>query len=182
MDLIHKVYDLLGWRVALIGCASIAMGLVMFGADLALAFSLQALFYSMNLLPDKPALFQDWIPYDNLVFVLTLFLVSGTGRGLVTWAQTYLTGIVIIDFESRIRSKLINWAFADRSVRVGAIADLFNDKTIGASNFISSLLNSVETWVIRPFFSSPQGAIRRRRSLWRHCTPAIKVLIRCCWY
>ena len=143
MELIRKIYDFLGRRVALIGGASVAMGLVMFGADLALAFSLQALFYSMNLLPDKPALFQDWIPYDNLVFVLTLFLVSGTGRGLVTWAQTYLTGIVIVDFESRIRSKLINWAFADRSVRVGAIADLFNDKTIGASNFISSLLNSV---------------------------------------
>ena len=45
MELIRKIYDFLGRRVALIGGASVAMGLVMFGADLALAFSLQALFY-----------------------------------------------------------------------------------------------------------------------------------------
>ena len=138
----HKdIYDFVGRRVAVIGVSTIFLGFVLFVLEIGLAFSLQSFFYGLGLIGERPSYFASWFPYENLPIVLGVFLVFGTLRGVGTWAQSYVTGMVIIDFESRMRGQLLRWSFANRSANVGAVADLFNDKIIGASNFISSLLS-----------------------------------------
>jgi ABC-type multidrug transport system fused ATPase/permease subunit len=144
----RSLYEFVGCRIAVMGGLSIALALMQFMVEMGLAFSLQAFFYSIGLLAERPAFFGNWFPYDTLSVVFGLFLFVGTGRGLTTWLQTYLTGMIVIDFESRMRGQLIRWAFANRAARIGEVADLFNDKTTNASSFISSLMGSVSRLTI----------------------------------
>lgn len=145
---VRRLYEFVGRRITVMGAVSVVLALGQFLVEMGLAFSLQAFFYGVGLLPTRPTYFETWFPYDDLPVVLGVFLFVGTARGVSTWIQTYVTGVVIIDFESRMRGRLIRWAFVNRAARIGEVADLFNDKTIGASNFVSSLLGSVSRLTI----------------------------------
>jgi ABC-type bacteriocin/lantibiotic exporter with double-glycine peptidase domain len=137
------LYEFVGRRTVIMGGLSVALALGQFAIEMGLAFSLQAFFHAIGLLAERPAYFEGWFPYEDLPVVFGLFLFVGTARGLTTWLHTYLTGMIVIDFESRMRGRLIRWAFANRAARMGEVADLFNDKTANASSFISSLMGSV---------------------------------------
>lgn len=139
--ILRDIYKILGKRTALISLCSIFLSLFQFLVELSLAISLQAFFYVLGLVQDRPEYLADYIPYDNVTAVLSLFLVIGTLRALFTWLQSWVTGVVVVDCEAEIRRLIVDYSLNNRQAQSGVVADLFNDKAIGASNFVSSSLN-----------------------------------------
>ncbi len=140
--LFRDFYHLANRRTVFLAVFSVFAGFLQFGAELALAASLQSLFFVMGLMGEKPQFLGDLIPYDNRNLILFGFLVIGSTRFLLGWLQAYVTGIVSVNCESEIRARIISYSLKNRKTASSEVADLFNDKAIGASNYISSVLNA----------------------------------------
>ncbi len=141
ISILADIYRILSKRTILISVSSIILSLLQFLVELSLAISLQAFFYVLGLVQDRPEYLTSYIPYDSTSAVLGLFLLIGTLRGLFTWLQSWVTGIVVVDCEAEIRRLVVSYGLNNRQAQSGVVADLFNDKAIGASNFVSSSLN-----------------------------------------
>ncbi|GAB4392143.1 MAG: hypothetical protein Tsb005_04880 [Gammaproteobacteria bacterium] len=141
-NLIKQLKDFLGARVLWLGFNSIALGLLQFIVDLSLAFSINALFFILGLVTSIPTILGITLNHHHAAWIFVLFLVTGSLRGFITCYQAYATGVVLLEFESLNRARLIRWAFANRSTKLSDVSNLFNNCTVAAANFISSLMGS----------------------------------------
>lgn len=149
-DKISKLFKLgiefLGGRVLVQIGGSIGLGLIVFAVELLMAFSIQSFFLSLGLLESSPK--QHWMNellgiQSSLNEAIVLLLVVGTLRGLFNWLQNHITSLTTVEFETINRIRLAKWSFGERSTQVSYVASLFNDKTVGAGNFVSSVIAGV---------------------------------------
>lgn len=141
-------YRFLGRRIIILAAMSVVVGFAMFAIEIAMAFTIQAFFRNLGLQSGEQTLLDAWLPLDDLSMVITLLIVVGTARGLLAWLQTFANGVVVVDFETRARRAIVGWALGSRSARVGEVTTLFNDRTIGASNFITSIISLISRIVV----------------------------------
>jgi ABC-type bacteriocin/lantibiotic exporter with double-glycine peptidase domain len=143
--------EFLGHRVIALMAGSVILGLMVFLVELLMAFSIQSFFLALGLL-EKPQtdhwLFKLLGLGDSLHEALVLLLIVGTMRGLFNWLQNHASSLTTVEFETLNRNRLAVWAFGDRSAQVAQVASLFNDKTVGAGNFVSSIMGGISRIIV----------------------------------
>lgn len=150
-SLVKLAREFLGRRVITLMVLSVFLGLVLFVVELLMAFSIQYFFIELGLIDSSKD--QHWLSKflglgGSFHQVLWLLLIIGTLRGLVSWAQNHASSITTVEFETLSRDRVTAWAFGERSAQTARVATLFNDKTIGAGNFVSSVTGGISRIVV----------------------------------
>jgi ABC-type bacteriocin/lantibiotic exporter with double-glycine peptidase domain len=149
--MVTLISEFLGSRVMVLMAASIVLGLLVFSVELLMAFSIQSFFLALGLMDSNQN--PHWLSKllgvgNSLNEALLLLLVVGTLRGLFSWLQNYASSLTTVEFETLNRNRLTAWAFGERSAQVAYVASLFNDKTVGAGNFVSSIMAGVSRVIV----------------------------------
>jgi ABC-type multidrug transport system fused ATPase/permease subunit len=137
---IALLYQFLGRRIVILASISVLVGFALFAVDMAMAVTIQAFFRILGLQAGEKIILDAWLPADNLFVVISLLLIAGTARGVTTWLMAYANGVMVVVFETRARRMVIGWALGTRGARVSEVTTLYNDRTISASNFITSTI------------------------------------------
>ncbi len=145
------ISEFLGARVMVLMAASIVLGLLVFAVELLMAFSIQSFFLALGLMDSNQN--PHWLSRllgvgNSLNEAIILLLVVGTMRGLLSWLQNHASSLTTVEFETLNRKRLTAWAFGERSAQVAYVASLFNDKTVGAGNFVSSIMGGVSRVIV----------------------------------
>ncbi len=149
--MLSLISEFLGGRVMALMVVSISSGLLVFVVELLMAFSIQSFFQALGLMETNQA--KHWLSNllgvgNSLNEVLALLLVVGTLRGLFSWLQNHASSLTTVEFETLNRNRLAAWSFGERSAQVAYVAGLFNDKTVGAGNFVSSIMGGVSRVIV----------------------------------
>jgi ABC-type bacteriocin/lantibiotic exporter with double-glycine peptidase domain len=149
--LLRLVMEFLGSRVLVLIGGSIGLGLLVFAVELLMAFSIQSFFISLGLMEINQN--QHWLNEllgigSTLNEAVVLLLVVGTLRGLFNWLQNHIASLTTVEFETLNRNRLSKWAFGERSAQVSYVASLFNDKTVGAGSFVSSVMAGISRAIV----------------------------------
>ena len=149
--LIKLAREFLGYRVIILMAVSITLGLILFIVELLMAFSIQLFFVELGLIDSSKD--QHWLSTflgsgGSSQQVLLLRLVVGTLRGFITWGQNHASSITTVEFETLSRDRITTYAFGERSAQIARVTNLFNDKTIGAGNFVSSVMGGISRVIV----------------------------------
>ena len=144
-------YRLLGKQVLFLIALSLLLSLAVFFIELLMAFSIQRFFVSLGLLTTETN--DHWLsgllPLNGTLYsAIFLLLCVGSLRAFLNWAQYHFSSLITVEFETLVRQKLAKWAFVNRETKLDELTNLFNDKTIGAGNFVSSVISAVSRIIV----------------------------------
>ena len=136
----EKIFDFIS-RGVLVRCGiNFIIALMIFVVEVIFAFSIQAL---VTVLGNESFTVLSIFSYsvNGIEEALVVLFVTGLIKSILLWCQLYNGSIISVLFETINRKRVINWAFYNRDSELGVAANLFNDRSVGAGNFISSLIN-----------------------------------------
>ncbi len=147
---IYDAIDFFGRKVLAFAFITVVLGGVIFAIELLMAYSIQHFLFAIGISkPQKVAGALDLpIPELTLLGSLFFFLIVISIRSVLIWFQTYSASIISVEFETLSRKRLLSWSLSNRSAQVADVSSMFNEKIIGASNFISSCLASVSRLIV----------------------------------
>jgi ABC-type multidrug transport system fused ATPase/permease subunit len=142
--------EFFGKKILVLGFLSVIVGAMIFIIELLIAYSIQYFLFKLGIGdPQKVTDVLDLSLRDlSLLEALLFFLVVISTRSILVWFQTYSASIISVEFETLSRKRLLNWSLSNRSAQVADVSSMFNEKIVGASNFISSCLGSVSRLMV----------------------------------
>ena len=119
------------------GIFAIATGLVAFAFDFLFAVSLQRFFVSIGLVNggNETAVLGE---LHSPLFEAVFFLLSGTLKAAIVWANSVATGTSQVTFESEARQKISQWALWEGRASTGRVSTLFNDVVVCSGAAVST--------------------------------------------
>ena len=141
--------DFLGRKVITLAILSTALGIVIFVVELVMATSIQIFLSHLGLVSYHSNFgnLGGVLPTSTIGVIFLLLLVT-TCRSLCLWMQSYSNSLVTVEFETLNRRRIVTSALNSRDSKISEISSLFNDKTIGAGNFMSSLLGGFSRLIV----------------------------------
>ncbi|SNC62162.1 ATP-binding cassette domain-containing protein [Polynucleobacter victoriensis] len=145
-----KGAEFFGKKILALGFLSVIVGAMIFIIELLMAYSIQYFLFALGIGdPQKVTNAIDLSIWELSLFeALLFFLVVISTRSILVWFQTYSASIISVEFETLSRKRLLNWSLSNRSAQVADVSSMFNEKIVGASNFISSCLGSVSRLLV----------------------------------
>jgi ATP-binding cassette subfamily B protein AbcA/BmrA len=139
-----------GKKVIGLAFLSIILGALIFIVELLMAYSIQYFLSALGIGSAQTKAESSYfsLPALTLGASLIFFLIIITIRSILIWLQTYSASLISVEFETVSRKRLLGWALSCRSAQVADVSSMFNDKTTGASNFISSCLASISRLIV----------------------------------
>jgi ABC-type multidrug transport system fused ATPase/permease subunit len=135
---LKQLYAFLGARTLFHLSVGALVGLSLFVVEFLFAYLLQAFLGSIGAMDTGQVSIPAWIPHGSLETVLLGIGLAGLAKGILGWAQTYLSSATVEHNRRMNRDRVITWALHSESASSADVFTLLSDRVPTASG---SLLN-----------------------------------------